>query len=54
MPLLWWWGVTTLVHRLGRRINVRSLKLINRIIGILLIGMAAVGLVMAVYDLLAQ
>ena len=52
--LLWWWGVTTLVHRLGRRINVRSLKLINRIIGILLIGMAAVGLVMAVYDLLAQ
>ncbi len=52
--LLWWWGVTTLVHRLGRRINVRSLKLINRIIGILLIGMAAVGLVMAVYDLLSQ
>ena len=52
--LLWWWGVTTLVHRLGRRINVRSLKLINRIIGILLIGMAAVGLEMAVYDLLAQ
>ena len=47
--LLWWWGVTTLVHRLGRRINVRSLKLINRIIGI-----PAVGLVMAVYDLLAQ
>lgn len=51
--LLWWYGVTTLVNRLGRRINVRSLKLINRIIGILLIGMAAAGFVMAVFDLIA-
>lgn len=49
--LMWWYGVTTLVHRLGRRINVRSLKLINRIIGMLLIVMAVIGLVMAVYDL---
>lgn len=50
--LLWWWGVTTLVHRLGRRINVRSLKLINRVIGLLLAGMSVVGFVMAVYDLI--
>lgn len=50
--ILWWYGVTTLVHRLGRRINVRLLKLINRIIAIVLIAMAAVGFVMAVYDLI--
>lgn len=48
--LLWWYGVTSLVARLGRRINVRSLKLINRIIGIVLIGMAAVGVVMSLLD----
>ncbi len=49
--VLWWWGVTTLVHRLGRRINVRSLKLINRIIGSLLMLMAVAGLVMALIDI---
>lgn len=43
----WWYGVTTLVDKLGKRINVRSLKLINRIIALLLLGMAAAGLVMA-------
>ncbi len=48
--LLWWYGVTSLVARLGRRINVRSLKLINRIIGIVLIGMAAVGVVISLLD----
>ncbi len=50
--LLWWYGVSTLVNRLGRRINVRSLRLINRIIGGLLVIMAAIGFVMAVYDLI--
>lgn len=49
--VLWWYGITTLVHRLGRRINVRLLKLINRYIGLLLMAMAMVGLVMAIYDL---
>ena len=48
--LLWWLGVTTLVHRLGRRVNVRSLKIINRIIGIILMGMAVVGFVMGILD----
>lgn len=50
--VLWWWGITTLVNRLGKRINVRSLKLINRIIGLLLVCMAIIGMGMAVYDLL--
>ncbi|MDE5629279.1 MAG: LysE family transporter [Muribaculaceae bacterium] len=48
--LLWWYGITTLVNSLGRRINVRSLKIINRIIGLLLAGMAVCGVVMALLD----
>lgn len=44
---LWWWLITFLVNKLRRRINVRSLWVINRIIGSILIVMAAVGLVMA-------
>lgn len=48
--LLWWYGVTSLVAHLGRRINMRSLKLINRIIGMVLIGMAVVGIVMSFLD----
>ncbi|MBD5175379.1 MAG: LysE family transporter [Bacteroidales bacterium] len=48
--LLWWSGVTALVSRLGRRINVRSLKLINRIIGLILLVMAVVGIIMALLD----
>lgn len=48
--LLWWYLVTTLVNYLGKRINVRSLKIINRIIGTLLISMAVVGVIMAIMD----
>lgn len=45
--LLWWYFVTWLVNRLRRRFNVRSLKLVNRIIAIILLSMAAIGLTMA-------
>lgn len=45
--LLWWYIVTMLVNRLRSRFNVRSLWLINRIIGSLLIIMAIVGTTMA-------
>lgn len=45
--LLWWYIVTMLVNSLRRRFNVRSLWLINRIIGSLLIVMAIAGLAMA-------
>lgn len=45
--LLWWYGITTLVSRLGKRINVRSLKIINRIIACILVTMAVVGLIMS-------
>lgn len=46
--LLWWYGITTLVSRLGKRVNVRSLKIINRIIACILIVMAVAGLVMTI------
>ncbi len=50
--LLWWYGITALVAHLGRRINMRSLKLINRVIGLLLATMAVVGVVTAFVDYL--
>lgn len=46
--ILWWYCITFLVSRLRKRFNVRSLWLINRIIGVILIGMAVVGIFIAV------
>lgn len=45
--VLWWYLITFLVSVLRKRINVRSLWLVNRIIGLVLIGMALVGIGMA-------
>ncbi len=45
--LMWWWLVTWLVSKLRAKINVRSLKFINIVIGLVLIVMAVFGLVMA-------
>lgn len=45
--LAWWYAVTYIVNKLRRRFNVRSLWLFNRIIASILIGMAAVGVGMA-------
>lgn len=41
--ILWWYLVTMLVNKLRSRFNVRSLWLINRIIGGILILMAVIG-----------
>lgn len=41
--ILWWYVVTMLVNKLRSRFNVRSLWLINRIIGGILILMAVIG-----------
>lgn len=48
--VLWWYATTTLVSKLGKRINVRSLKIINRVIASILIVMALVGITMAFLD----
>lgn len=45
----WWYLITLLVSRLKGRFNVRSLWLVNRIIGGILILMAIVGITMALY-----
>lgn len=48
--LLWWYSITYFVNKVRTHFNVRSLWLINRIIGGILLLMAIVGLVMGVKD----
>lgn len=48
--LLWWFTITYFVDKVRSHFNVRSLWLINRIIGGILMIMALVGLVMGVKD----
>lgn len=43
--LLWWYLVTYLVNKLRKRVNVRSLWLVNRIVGTALLLMSLVGIV---------
>lgn len=52
--LLWWWCVTWLVNRLRRRFNVRSLKVVNRVISAILMAMALVGIISSVPQLLQR
>lgn len=48
--LAWWFGVTWLVNRLRRRFNVRSLWMINRVIGSILVGMAIFGIAVTFFE----
>jgi threonine/homoserine/homoserine lactone efflux protein len=48
--LTWWYLITTLVNRLRSRFNVRSLWVLNRIIGSILIVMAVAGVAMAIFE----
>lgn len=47
----WWYAVTLAVDRLRRRINVRFLRLINAVIGSLLILMALGGIAMSILEM---
>ncbi len=49
--LLWWFTITFFVNKVRSHFNVRSLWLINRIIGSILFIMAIVGLIMGIKDL---
>lgn len=51
--LSWWYLVTLLVSRLQKRINVRSLRMINMIIGALLLVMAVFGAAMGIVELVS-
>lgn len=48
--LLWWYSITFFVNKVRTHFNVRSLWLINRIIGGILLLMGIMGLVMGVKD----
>lgn len=48
--MIWWYLVTFLVSKLRSRFNVRSLWLVNRIVGTVLMVMALVGVLFAVKD----
>ncbi len=48
--LVWWYLVTFLVSKLRSRFNVRSLWLVNRIVGSILIVMAVIGVLLAIND----
>jgi threonine/homoserine/homoserine lactone efflux protein len=48
--LMWWFVVTYFVNKVRSHFNVRSLWLVNRTIGSIIIIMAIVGLFMSVYD----
>lgn len=50
--LLWWLGITTAVSKMSSRFNVRSLWIVNRIIGTIIILFALFGFVAGIYDLL--
>ena len=48
--LLWWFLITFFVNKVRSHFNVRSLWLVNRIIGSILVLMAAVGVFLSIYD----
>lgn len=50
--LAWWFLITLLVSKMRAHFNVRSLYLVNRIIGSLLIAFALLGTVTALIDIL--
>ncbi|MGN0223402.1 MAG: LysE family translocator [Muribaculaceae bacterium] len=50
--LLWWYGITWLVNRLRRRFNVRSLKVVNRVISAILMAMALIGIISSIPQLI--
>ncbi len=47
----WWFGITYLVNKMRAHFNVRSLYIINRLIGSLLIIFAIVGTVTAIFPI---
>lgn len=52
--IIWWYVVTFLVSKLRSRFNVRSLWLVNRIVGTILITMAVIGVIIAINEHLSM
>lgn len=51
--ILWWFGVTWGVNKMRSHFNLRSLWLLNRIVGAIIMIMGAMGLITALRELLA-
>lgn len=49
--IAWWWLVTLFVDKVRAHFNLRSLWLINRIIGLIILGFAAVGIISSITSL---
>lgn len=47
----WWYVITFLVSRLRNKLNEAALRIINKIIGLILIGMGIFGTITAIIDL---
>ena len=48
--IIWWFAITFFINKVRSHFNVRSLWLINRVIGLILLIMAVFGLIMGVKD----
>lgn len=46
----WWFTITYLVNKLRTRINIRSMKILNRAIASILMIMATIGLILGIND----
>ena len=47
--VLWWFFITFIVSLLRRWLNIRSLKVLNRIVGLVIISLAVFGLVSSIW-----
>lgn len=52
--VVWWFGVTYFVNKVRRHFNIRSLRLLNRILAGVIIIMGAVGFITGISDILIQ
>lgn len=48
--LSWWFTITFAVNKVRAHFNIRSMKIVNRVIAILLIVMAIIGLILGIND----
>ncbi len=51
--LAWWWFVTFAVDKVRAHFNVRSMWLINRIIGVIILLFSIVGIVTGISNLIS-
>lgn len=48
--LIWWFTITYFVNKVRSHFNIRSMKIVNRVIATLLIAMAVIGFVLGIND----